>query len=95
MEKLNEVFSQKDERIIEGTATVLYLINTKKASWKDIYRRLKEAKPGFSMSELADSIDAAKEFMLTKGDWNEIYETAREESKAWEEASLRDISDSL
>ena len=83
------------EKIIEGTATVLYLINTKKASWKDIYRKLKEAKPNFSIGELVDSIDLAKNFVLTKEDWNEIYKTAQEESKAWERASLEDISDSL
>ncbi|EFD92384.1 MAG: hypothetical protein M1284_01025 [Candidatus Parvarchaeota archaeon] len=94
-EKLNAVFSQKYEKIIEGTATVLYLINTKKASWKDIYRKLKEAKPNFSIGELVDSIDLAKNFVLTKEDWNEIYKTAQEESKAWERASLEDISDSL
>ena len=91
-EKLKMIFSEKDEKVIEGAATVIYLIKNG-VLWKNIYTKLKQVKPNLSTSELVDSVNLAKEFMLTEEKLSEIRKEAREEAEAWEEASLEDTAD--
>ena len=90
--KLKEIFSVNDT-VIEGATTLLYLIKTGNATWKDAYQKLKEAKPKLSLEELVDSVNLAKAFLLTKERQEEIRKEAEKESKAWAEASLLDTAE--
>ena len=44
VEKIKDVFSV-NENVIEGATTMVYLIKTGNSTWKDAYKKLKEAKP--------------------------------------------------
>ncbi len=92
VEKLKEVFSVTDN-VVEGATTMIYLIRTGNASWKNAYQKLKEAKPKLSLEDRVDSINLAKTFLLTKERQEEIRKEAEKESKAWAEASLLDTAE--
>ena len=93
VEKLRGIFLDKTESVIEGAATTLFLIKVGDSDWKHIYIKLKNAKPNLSISELVDSVNPAKMFLLTKERREEILKEAEKESKAWAEASLEDTAE--
>lgn len=93
VEKLKERYMDKTESVIEGAATVLFLIKKGETDWKHIYIKLKEAKPKLSLDERVDSVNLAKAFLLTKERKEEIRKEAEKESKAWAEASLLDTAE--
>lgn len=93
VEKLKERYVDKTESVIEGAATVFFLIKKGETDWKHIYIKLKEAKPKLSLDERVDSVNLAKAFLLTKERKEEIRKEAEKESKAWAEASLLDTAE--
>jgi len=95
LEKLKAIFPEKGEKVIEGIATVLYLIKTGLASWKDIYLRLKEAKPNLSLEESVNAVNSAKELVLTEKDYEQIRERIKEEFEDLENAHSEDTFDTL
>ncbi len=94
VEKLKAVFSANDN-VIEGSNTMIYLIKTRNATWKDAYQKLKEAKPNLSIDDRVDSINTAKEFLMTKEDYERIRDIVKEEIMELESTYEEDSFDKL
>ena len=84
--KLKEVFSVNDN-VVEGATTMIYLIKTGNASWKNAYQKLKEAKPKLSLSDLVDSINLAKRTLMTREREEELRKEAQKDAEEWTKIS--------
>ena len=94
VEKIKEVFSV-NENVIEGATTMIYLIKTGNSTWKDAYQKLKEAKPNLSLEELVDSVNLAKQFLMTKEDYEHIRKIVKKEVSDLESTYENDFFDKL
>ena len=94
VEKIKDVFSV-NENVIEGATTMIYLIKTGNSTWKDAYQKLKEAKPNLSLEELVDSVNLAKQFLMTKEDYERIRKIVKKEVSDLESTYENDFFDKL
>ena len=94
VEKVKDVFSVS-ENVIEGATTMVYLIKTGNSTWKDAYQKLKEAKPNLSLEELVDSVNLAKQFLMTKEDYERIRKIVKKEVSDLESTYENDFFDRL
>ena len=94
VEKIKDVFSV-NENVIEGATTMVYLIKTGNSTWKDAYKKLKEAKPNLSLEELVDSVNLAKQFLMTKEDYERIRKIVKKEVSDLESTYENDFFDRL
>ena len=92
--KLKEVFSVNDN-VVEGATTMIYLIKTGNASWKNTYQKLNEVKPRLSIDDRVDSINTAKEFLMTKEDYEHIKDIVKKEVMELGSTYEEDIFDKL
>ena len=92
--KLKEVFSVNDN-VVEGATTMIYLIKTGNASWKNTYQKLNEVKPRLSIDDRVDSINTAKEFLMTKEDYERIKDIVKKEVMELGSTYEEDIFDKL
>ena len=86
LEKVREVFSVNDN-LVEGATTMISLIRSGSATWKDAYQKLKEIKPNLSLSDLVDSVNLAKRLLMTKEMEEELREEAQKDVEKWTKIS--------
>ena len=65
------------------------------STWKDAYQKLKEAKPNLSLEELVDSVNLAKQFLMTKEDYERIRKIVKKEVSDLESTYENDFFDKL
>ena len=59
------------------------------------YQKLKEVKPNLSLEELVDSVNLAKQFLMTKEDYERIRKIVKKEVSDLESTYENDFFDKL